>query len=89
MPAELPYIAAKTALHELTRSLAVHLIGRRITVNCINPRPNDTGYADDRLRTGVAAANPGGRWSTPTHTARLVNWITGQTIASDGGRSAR
>jgi 3-oxoacyl-[acyl-carrier protein] reductase len=45
----------------------------------------------------VAALNPGGRWSTPTDTARLVawllsdeaDWITGQTIASDGGWSAR
>ncbi|TDC78678.1 SDR family oxidoreductase [Micromonospora sp. KC606] len=97
MPAELPYIASKAALHELTRSLAVHLIHRGITVNCINPGPNDTGYADDEVRAAVAALNPGGRWSTPTDTARLVawllsdeaDWITGQTVASDGGWSAR
>ncbi len=97
MPAELPYIASKAALHEVTRSLAVHLIHRGITVNCINPGPNDTGYADDQTRAAVAALNPGGRWSTPTDTARLVawllsdeaDWITGQTIASDGGWSAR
>ncbi len=97
MPAELPYIAAKAALHELTRSLAVHLISRGITVNCVDPGPNDTGYADDRTLATVAAANPGGRWSTPTDTARLVTWllsdeagwITGQTVASDGGWSSR
>ncbi|PZF91258.1 3-ketoacyl-ACP reductase [Micromonospora deserti] len=97
MPAELPYIASKAALHELTRSLAVHLIHRGITVNCINPGPNDTGYADDKTRAAVAALNPGGRWSTPADTARLVtwllsdeaDWITGQTIASDGGWSSR
>lgn len=97
MPAELPYIASKAALHEVTRSLAVHLIHRGITVNCVNPGPNDTGYASDEARTAVAALNPGGRWSTPTDTARLVawllsdeaNWITGQTIASDGGWSGR
>jgi 3-oxoacyl-[acyl-carrier protein] reductase len=97
MPEELPYIASKAALHEATRSLAVHLMPRGITVNCINPGPNDTGYADDETRAVVAAANPGGRWSTPTDTARLVawllsdeaDWITGQTIASDGGWSAR
>jgi 3-oxoacyl-[acyl-carrier protein] reductase len=97
MPAELPYIASKAALHEVTRSLAVHLIHRGITVNCIDPGPNDTGYADDQARAAVAALNPGGRWSTPPDTARLVawllsdeaDWITGQTIASDGGWSAR
>jgi len=97
MPAELPYIASKAALHELTRSLATHLMPRRITVNCINPGPNDTGYADDETRAAVNLINPGGRWSTPADTARLVawllsdeaDWITGQTIASDGGWSAR
>jgi 3-oxoacyl-[acyl-carrier protein] reductase len=97
MPAELPYIASKAALHELTRSLAVHLMPRAITVNCIDPGPNDTGYADEQLRAVVTAANPGARWSTPADTARLVGWllsdeaewVTGQTIASDGGWSAR
>jgi len=97
MPAELPYVASKGALHELTRSLAVHLMHRGITVNCIDPGPNDTGYADDAARAAVAAASPGRRWSTPSDTARLVtwllsdeaDWITGQTIASDGGWSAR
>ncbi len=96
MPAELPYIASKAALHELTASLAVHLAPRGITVNCVNPGPNDTGYADEQSRAAVIAKNPGGRWSTPTDTARLVSWllsdeadwITGQTIASDGGWSA-
>ncbi len=75
MPCELPYIASKAALHA----------------------PNDTGYADDQTRVTVAAANPGQRWGTPIDTARLVawllsdeaDWITGQTIASDGGWSSR
>ncbi|MGI4895936.1 MAG: SDR family oxidoreductase [Janthinobacterium lividum] len=97
MPAELPYIASKAALHEVTRTLAVHLMPRAITVNCINPGPNDTGYADDHLRALVTGVNPGARWSTPTDTARLVgwllsdeaDWVTGQTIASDGGWSSR
>lgn len=97
MPDELPYIASKAALHELTRSLAVHLAPRGITVNCVNPGPTDTGYVDDAGRRAVAATNPGGRWGRPEDTARLVGWlvsdesawVTGQTIASDGGWSAR
>jgi 3-oxoacyl-[acyl-carrier protein] reductase len=96
MPGELPYICSKAALHEVTRSLAVHLVRRGITVNCINPGPNDTGYADEESRAAVAAMHPAGRWSTPTDTARLVgwllsdeaDWVTGQTIASDGGWTA-
>nr|WP_240895683.1 SDR family oxidoreductase [Kineococcus siccus] len=97
MPGELPYIASKAALHELTASLAAHLIGRGITVNCVDPGPNDTGYADEAGLAAVRALHPGGRWSTPTDAARLVafllsdeaDWVTGQTIASDGGWSAR
>ena len=97
MPTELPYIASKAALHELTASLAVHLAPRGITVNCVNPGPNDTGYADEATHAAVAARNPGGRWSTPDDTAKLVawlvgdeaEWVTGQTIASDGGWSAQ
>src|SRR3954447_1576738 len=96
MPGELPYIASKAALHELTRSLAVHLAPRGITVNCVNPGPNDTGYADEAARVAVAARSPSGRWGTPADTAKLVawllsdeaDWVTGQTIASDGGWSA-
>lgn len=97
MPDELPYIASKAALHEVTRSLAVHLMPRRITVNCINPGPNDTGYTNAETRAAITAASPGARWSTPADTARLVgwllsdeaDWVTGQTIASDGGWSSR
>jgi 3-oxoacyl-[acyl-carrier protein] reductase len=96
MPDELPYIASKGALHQLTPSLAVHLMPRGITVNCVNPGPNDTGYADAETTASVIARNPGGRWSTPADTARLIawlvsddaDWITGQVIASDGGWSA-
>jgi 3-oxoacyl-[acyl-carrier protein] reductase len=95
MPAELPYIASKAALRELTPTLAAHLVARGITVNCVNPGPNDTGYADDAAWAWVAGRNPGGRASTPQDTARLVawlvsdeaEWVTGQVIASDGGWS--
>ncbi|CAN5571628.1 SDR family oxidoreductase [soil metagenome] len=96
MPTELPYIASKGALHQLTPSLAAHLMPRGITVNCIDPGPNHTGWADDETLAAVVARNPGGRWSSPLDTARLVawlvsdeaDWITGQVIASDGGWSA-
>jgi 3-oxoacyl-[acyl-carrier protein] reductase len=96
MPTELPYVASKGALQQLTASLAVHLMPRAITVNCVDPGPNDTGYADDATRAAIAARVPGGRWGTPADTARLIawlvsdeaGWVTGQVIASDGGWSA-
>ena len=45
MPGVLPYIASKAVLQQLTATLSVALAARAITVNCINPGPNDTGYA--------------------------------------------
>lgn len=97
MPEELPYIASKAVLQQLTRSLAVDLAPRGITVNCLNPGPNDTGYASGEMRRHVEQAMPMGRWGRPEDAARLVwwlvgeeaDWVTGQTIASDGGWSAR
>ena len=97
MPSELPYVASKGALHQVTRSLAVHLMPRGITVNCLDPGPNDTGWADEDTRQAVVDRHPAGRWSTPADAARAVawlvsdeaDWITGQVLASDGGWSAR
>jgi 3-oxoacyl-[acyl-carrier protein] reductase len=97
MPEELPYIASKAVVQQLTAPLAVELAPHRITVNCVNPGPNDTGYATGELRRRVEQAMPAGRWGRPEDTARLVawllsddaDWVTGQTIASDGGWSAR
>jgi 3-oxoacyl-[acyl-carrier protein] reductase len=97
MSDELPYIASKGALHQLTASLAVHLMPRGITVNCLDPGPTDTGYAEAETLAVVAAHIPAGRWGSPADAARLVawlvsdesEWVTGQVIASDGGSSAR
>jgi 3-oxoacyl-[acyl-carrier protein] reductase len=97
MPGELPYIASKGALHQVTPTLGAQLISRGVTVNCIDPGPTDTGYADPDRHREVAAAAPAGRWGVPEDTARLVSWlvsdeaawISGQIIASDGGWSVR
>ena len=97
MPGELPYVASKGALHQLTASLAVPLVARGTTVNCVDPGPNDTGWADDTVRAAVAAQHPAGRWGRPADAARLVawlvsdeaDWVTGQVIGSDGGWARR
>jgi 3-oxoacyl-[acyl-carrier protein] reductase len=93
MPNELPYIATKGALHQLTGSLAATLVTQDITVNCIDPGPTDTGYADEDSRRAVAARHPARRWGTPDDVANLVGWlvsdaggwVTGQVLVSDGG----
>jgi 3-oxoacyl-[acyl-carrier protein] reductase len=97
MPGELPYIASKGALHQLTASVAVPLMSRGITLNCLDPGPTDTGWADEETREAVAARHPAGRWGTPEDVARVVawlvseegGWMTGQILISDGGWSAR
>lgn len=93
MPGELPYAVSKGAIHQMTRSLADALADRRVTVNCVNPGPTDTGWAPPTLAAEVAGAMPFGRWGTPDDVANLVAflvadagaWITGQVIDSEGG----
>ncbi|PWU54060.1 3-ketoacyl-ACP reductase [Micromonospora globispora] len=93
MPGELAYAVSKAAVENLTVQLSPLLMPKGITVNCVNPGPTDTGYADPERLAGVARLFPGGRWGTPEDAARLVrflcsadaDWITGQVIDSEGG----
>ena len=93
MPAELPYIASKGALHQVTASLAAHLAPRGITVNTVDPGATDTGYADAAAHAAVLALEPMGRWGEPDDAARLIawlvsdagRWVTGQVLVSNGG----
>jgi 3-oxoacyl-[acyl-carrier protein] reductase len=93
MPTEIPYAASKAALAGITASLAVTLAPLGATVNCVNPGPTDTGWADEEATATVARNSPAGRWGWPEDAARLVSWlvgpeggwVTGQVINSDGG----
>jgi 3-oxoacyl-[acyl-carrier protein] reductase len=95
MPCEIPYVATKGALQQLTASLAKWFAPRRVTVNCIDPGPVQTGYADPELLRQGDQGIPLGRWGRPQDTANLVEWVvgeagrwmTGQTLVSDGGSS--
>lgn len=93
MPGELPYVAGKGAVQQLTASLADHLAPRGITVNAVNPGPTATGWPTPEVQEKVRRAMPMGRWGEPDDAARLIawlasedaGWVTGQVIDSDGG----
>jgi 3-oxoacyl-[acyl-carrier protein] reductase len=93
MPGELAYVATKGAIEAFTKTLAVEVGHKGITVNAVNPGPTDTGWISEELEHELLPRFPLGRIGQPEDAARLVAflasdeaaWITGQTIHSEGG----
>ena len=93
MTDEIAYAVSKEAIRCLTVQAAAALAPQRIRVNCVNPGPNDTGYMTGPAYEKAKEMFPFGRWGKPEDAAKLVcflhsdqaDWITGQTIASEGG----
>jgi len=93
MPTEIAYAATKGALQQITRTLADALAERDITVNCINPGPTDTGWANSDQESFVVRHMPRRRWNSPAEAADVVALllapeaatITGQVIDAEGG----
>jgi 3-oxoacyl-[acyl-carrier protein] reductase len=90
------YAASKGAVEWITVSAAAELATRGITVNAVNPGPNDTGWMPPIVHDHVQRSSPLGRIGTPRDAARLVaflcseqgSWISGQVLNSDGGWSS-
>ncbi len=95
------YAAAKGGLEGLTRQLAIELGPRKITVNCVAPGLVEVesyfrDYPEYR-REEAARQVPIGRVGFPEDIAPMVaflmsgqaDFLTGQTIAIDGGQLAR
>ena len=93
MPDELAYIATKGAIEAFTRSLALAVAPKGITINAVDPGPTDSGWVTPDLRDVLLPRFPMGRLGTPADAARLVawlaspdaGWVTGQVIHSRGG----
>jgi len=92
MPDNSAYIAAKHAVHGLTRAAALELGGTGIRVNAIAPGVTRTGMTSavsDELLTRV----PLGRIAEPEEIAAAAVWlcspeasyITGSVLVADGG----
>lgn len=87
---------SKAAVQGITTTLAAAL-APTATVNCVNPGPVDTGYADEDSRAHVASRMPARRWGRPDDVAPVVSWLlsqdaawlTGQTVDVDGGWALR
>lgn len=101
VPDQPAYCAAKHGVIGLTRSLALALAPRSITVNAICPGWVKTEMAKQRWRElamdeyQAAAASPTGRITTPDEVAAMTlhlasaaaGNVTGQAIVLDGGES--
>ena len=91
----LVYSVAKAGLAALTRSLALEL-APEVRVNAVAPGaiawPED-GKFDNAERARIVATTPLGRIGNPADIAQAVHFlatapfVTGQTVAVDGGRS--
>jgi 3-oxoacyl-[acyl-carrier protein] reductase len=98
-----PYGAIKAAVMEYTQTQAATLAKKRIRVNCIAPGSiyfeGGTWARAERdnpqLYQSILARIPSGRYGKPEEIAHVAtflvsdqaSWVTGQTIAVDGGQS--
>ncbi|HET7135679.1 MAG TPA: 3-oxoacyl-ACP reductase FabG [Casimicrobiaceae bacterium] len=95
-PGQANYAAAKAALVGFTKSLALEVGSRDITVNCVAPGFIDTDMTramTDAQREALLARIPLGRLGTPDDVAAAVvflatpaaSYITGMTLHVNGG----
>ena len=95
------YVASKHAVEGLTKSAALEAAGSGVRVNVVAPGPIDTGMltrftGTDERKAGLIAGVPVKRIGRPEEIAQAIvflssdkaSFITGATIAVDGGKAA-
>ena len=95
------YVASKHAVEGLTKSAALEASGFGVRVNAVAPGPIDTGMltrftGSDERKAGLIAGVPLRRVGKPEEIAESIvflssdraSFITGATIAVDGGKTA-
>jgi NAD(P)-dependent dehydrogenase (short-subunit alcohol dehydrogenase family) len=96
------YAASKHAVEGLTQSAALEAAGSGVRVNVVAPGPIETGMLNrftgtDERKAGLVATVPLKRTGSPNEIAQTIvflssdkaSFITGATIAVDGGKSAQ
>ena len=94
------YVASKHAVEGLTKSAAIEASGSGVRVNAVAPGPIDTGMlsrftGSDERKAGLIAGVPLKRFGKPEEIAESIvflssdkaSFITGATIAVDGGKT--
>jgi 3-oxoacyl-[acyl-carrier protein] reductase len=95
-PGQANYSAAKAGMIGMTKSLAMEIASRSITVNCIAPGFIETPMTEalnDKQREGIMKDVPAGRLGTAAEIAAAAvflasdeaAYITGQTLHVNGG----
>ncbi len=87
------YGASKAGLMGATRSLALELAKRKITVNCVAPGLIETEMTESLPTASLGALIPMRRLGRPEEAAAVVgfllsddaSYVTGETISVDGG----
>jgi len=96
-----PYCAAKHGVIGLTRSLALEVARRGITVNAVCPGYTETellersvanivektGASEDEARKQLVEINPQGRFVQPEEVAETVAWLVGPNSESINGQA--